>query len=56
MITAKGPQLIEYNTRFGDPECQVLMMRLKDDLLVLLNAAVTGTPATCRSVGMTNRH
>lgn len=40
MITAKGPKLIEYNTRFGDPECQVLMMRLKDDLLVLLNAAV----------------
>lgn len=42
MITAEGPQLIEYNTRFGDPECQVLMMRLKDDLLVLLNAAVDG--------------
>ncbi len=40
MITADGPKLIEYNTRFGDPECQVLMMRLKDDLLVLLNAAV----------------
>ncbi len=31
-----------YNVRFGDPECQVLMMRLKDDLLVLLNAAVDG--------------
>ncbi|MGX5829135.1 phosphoribosylamine--glycine ligase [Mesorhizobium sp. 43Arga] len=42
MITNKGPKLIEYNTRFGDPECQVLMMRLKDDLLVLLNAAVDG--------------
>jgi phosphoribosylamine--glycine ligase len=42
MITADGPKLIEYNTRFGDPECQVLMMRLKDDLLVLLNAAVDG--------------
>ena len=40
MITAQGPQLIEYNVRFGDPECQVLMMRLKDDLLVLLNAVV----------------
>ena len=39
MITADGPKLIEYNVRFGDPECQVLMMRLKDDLLVLLNAA-----------------
>jgi phosphoribosylamine--glycine ligase len=42
MIGADGPKLIEYNVRFGDPECQVLMMRLKDDLLVLLNAAVDG--------------
>jgi phosphoribosylamine--glycine ligase len=42
MITDQGPKLIEYNTRFGDPECQVLMMRLKDDLLVLLNAAADG--------------
>jgi phosphoribosylamine--glycine ligase len=40
MITPQGPKLIEYNVRFGDPECQVLMMLLKDDLLVLLNAAV----------------
>ncbi|WP_105381647.1 phosphoribosylamine--glycine ligase [Neorhizobium alkalisoli] len=43
MITAKGPELIEYNVRFGDPECQVLMMRLKSDLLDLLYAAATGT-------------
>jgi phosphoribosylamine--glycine ligase len=42
MITASGPKLIEYNVRFGDPECQVLMMRLKDDLLVLLAAAADG--------------
>ncbi len=42
MITDAGPKLIEYNVRFGDPECQVLMMRLKDDLLVLLNAAADG--------------
>jgi phosphoribosylamine---glycine ligase len=42
MLTKDGPKLIEYNTRFGDPETQVLMMRLKDDLLVLLNAAVDG--------------
>jgi len=42
MLTADGPKLIEYNVRFGDPECQVLMMRLKDDLLVLLGAAVDG--------------
>ncbi|TIW31347.1 MAG: phosphoribosylamine--glycine ligase, partial [Mesorhizobium sp.] len=42
MISGEGPKLIEYNTRFGDPECQVLMMRLKDDLLVLLNASADG--------------
>ncbi len=42
MITAEGPKLIEYNARFGDPECQVLMLRLKDDLLTILNAAVDG--------------
>lgn len=45
MITAKGPELIEYNVRFGDPECQVLMMRMKSDLLPLLHAAATGTLA-----------
>jgi len=43
MITARGPELIEYNVRFGDPECQVLMMRLKSDLLSLLHATATGT-------------
>jgi phosphoribosylamine--glycine ligase len=42
MLTKDGPKLIEYNVRFGDPECQVLMMRLKDDLLVLLKAAADG--------------
>ena len=42
MITPEGPKLIEYNVRFGDPECQVLMLRLNDDLLTILNAAVDG--------------
>jgi phosphoribosylamine--glycine ligase len=42
MIDNSGPKLIEYNVRFGDPECQVLMMRLKDDILVLLKAAAEG--------------
>ncbi|MBC2773007.1 phosphoribosylamine--glycine ligase [Rhizobium sp. AQ_MP] len=43
MITEKGPELIEFNVRFGDPECQVLMMRLKSDLLPILYASATGT-------------
>jgi phosphoribosylamine--glycine ligase len=43
MITKKGPELIEYNVRFGDPECQVLLMRLKSDLLPILHASATGT-------------
>ena len=43
MLTADGPKLIEYNVRFGDPECQVLMMRLDEDLLPLLHAAAIGT-------------
>ncbi len=38
MLTGEGPKLIEYNCRFGDPECQVLMMRLDDDLGELLLA------------------
>ncbi|KAI96101.1 phosphoribosylamine--glycine ligase [Rhodomicrobium udaipurense JA643] len=42
MITADGPKLIEYNVRFGDPECQVLMLRLKSDLLPILYAAAKG--------------
>lgn len=43
MITKKGPELIEYNVRFGDPECQLLMMRLKDDILPLLKASADGS-------------
>ena len=42
MITETGPKLIEYNVRFGDPECQVLMMRLKSDLLPALLATADG--------------
>jgi phosphoribosylamine--glycine ligase len=42
MLTAKGPRLLEYNVRFGDPECQPLMMRLESDLLTALVAARDG--------------
>jgi phosphoribosylamine--glycine ligase len=42
MITKSGPKLVEYNCRFGDPECQVLMMRLKSDLLTALVASRDG--------------
>ena len=42
MLTAEGPKLIEYNVRFGDPECQVLMMRFADDLLELMLATSEG--------------
>jgi phosphoribosylamine--glycine ligase len=42
MLTASGPQLIEFNTRFGDPECEVLMRRLKSDPLPALIAARDG--------------
>ena len=42
MLTAEGPKLIEYNARFGDPECQVLMMRFEGDLAGLLLACARG--------------
>jgi phosphoribosylamine--glycine ligase len=42
MLTADGPKLIEYNVRFGDPECQVLMMRLEGDLLELMTRTARG--------------
>ncbi len=42
-LTAGGPKVLEYNVRFGDPECQVLMLRLRSDLLPYLHACATGT-------------
>jgi phosphoribosylamine--glycine ligase len=43
MVTRDGPKLIEFNVRFGDPECQVLMLRLADDLVPYLEACAKGT-------------
>ncbi len=42
MVTPEGPKLVEYNARFGDPECQVLMLRLASDLLPYLLACAEG--------------
>ncbi|MBK1662123.1 phosphoribosylamine--glycine ligase [Paracraurococcus ruber] len=42
MVTEAGPKLIEFNVRFGDPECQALMLRLRSDLLAALLAACDG--------------
>jgi phosphoribosylamine--glycine ligase len=47
MLTAEGPKLIEYNARFGDPECQVLMMRLEGDLAELLLACAENRLGAC---------
>jgi phosphoribosylamine--glycine ligase len=43
MLTADGPKLIEYNIRFGDPEAQVLLPRLRTDLVAVMQAACEGT-------------
>src|ERR1043166_3727215 len=43
MITKDGPKVLEFNARFGDPECQPIMMRLKSDLVPLLEATLDGS-------------
>lgn len=43
MLTPEGPRLVEFNARFGDPECQVLMLRLESDIVPYLAGAATGT-------------
>ncbi len=45
MMTTQGPMVLEYNVRFGDPECQPLMARLKSDLVEIMLACVDGTLA-----------
>jgi phosphoribosylamine--glycine ligase len=48
MIADGKPKVLEFNVRFGDPECQVLMMRLRSDLVDLVEATLDGTLAGCR--------
>jgi phosphoribosylamine--glycine ligase len=50
MLTAAGPKVVEFNCRFGDPECQAVLPLLEDDVLPLLLACATGAPlpASCR--------
>lgn len=43
MMTDNGPKVLEYNARFGDPECQPLLMRLNDDLAAIMLACINGT-------------
>lgn len=43
MLTAEGPQLIEYNVRFGDPECEAIMPRIEGDFAALLHEVATGS-------------
>ncbi len=47
MITKQGPRVLEYNVRFGDPECQPLLMRLKSDLLEIMLAVCNGRLEDC---------
>ncbi len=44
MLTTDGPKLIEYNVRFGDPECEAIMPRIEGDFAALLHAVATGAP------------
>ena len=46
MLTGEGPKLIEYNVRFGDPECEAIMPRITGDFAALLHAVATGSPFT----------
>ena len=48
MLTADGPKVLEYNCRWGDPECQVIMTRLDEDIVPLLLAAANGAPLPAR--------
>ena len=48
MLTAEGPKVVEFNCRFGDPECQAIVVRAVDDLVPLLGAAAAGSALPTR--------
>ena len=43
MLTEEGPKVLEYNARFGDPEAQVVLPRMKNDLIEVVEACIDGT-------------
>ncbi len=57
MLTGEGPKLVEYNVRFGDPECEAIMPRIQGDLAALLHAVATGaefaTPSLSANTAVT---
>ncbi|WP_323761543.1 phosphoribosylamine--glycine ligase [Maricaulis sp.] len=54
MVDADGPRVVEFNIRFGDPECQVLMMRIEDDFLPYLQATAAGKLAEMPALSWTS--
>ena len=56
MLTADGPKLIEYNVRFGDPECEAIMPLIEGDFAELLNAVATGRLASTDPPKLAPKH
>jgi phosphoribosylamine--glycine ligase len=56
MLTAEGPKLIEYNVRFGDPECEAIMPLVEGDFAELLNAVATGRLGDVDPPRLSDRH
>ena len=56
MLTAEGPKLIEYNVRFGDPECEAIMPLIEGDLAELLHSVATGRLAESEAPQLASKH
>jgi phosphoribosylamine--glycine ligase len=56
MLTADGPKLIEYNVRFGDPECEAIMPLVEGDFAQLLHAVATGAPSEADPPRLSGKH